>query len=269
MRIAIVDDLAREAETLRRSIMTYIQASHAPAPDIVLFESGEALLADCREDGAVYDLVFMDIFMEGMTGISAAESLRHDFGSNLQLVFVSSSNDFAAESYRLRADYYLKKPYTDEDIRHMFSCLDLAEFRKNRYVTLPKTGRVMLSQIIYTEYHQHVITLFLEDGSTRKERMGQADLENLLCTDEDFCICNRGIIVNLTKAERLEGGMLIMQSGDCIPVSRRRENAVREQLADSLFRNARLRLLLTVGRESRGASPKGPMTHTAGSCTKE
>ena len=72
MRIAIVDDLSADAEKLREFICRWAQEQGiflVPAP--VVFESGEALLAGFALDS--FDVIFLDIYMSGMTGMEAAK----------------------------------------------------------------------------------------------------------------------------------------------------------------------------------------------------
>ena len=69
--------------------------------------------------------------MDGMNGIEAAAEVRKEDRS-VRLVFVTTSNDFAAESYSLRADYYLLKPYVHEDILKALSIINLEDYERQR-----------------------------------------------------------------------------------------------------------------------------------------
>ena len=62
------------------------------------FSSGEAFLSS---DTSVYSLVFMDIFMSGMNGMETAKKLISR-NSRVQIVFGSTSTEFAAEPLILR-----------------------------------------------------------------------------------------------------------------------------------------------------------------------
>lgn len=72
MRIAIADDLSADAGKLREFICRWAREQGivlVPAPAV--FESGEALLAGFAPD--TFDVIFLDIYMSGMTGMEAAK----------------------------------------------------------------------------------------------------------------------------------------------------------------------------------------------------
>lgn len=73
MRIAIVDDLPTESSKLTE-ILHRIAEENCITFDIVSFESGEAFL-DVFEENS-FNIVFMDIYMNGITGIETAKELR-------------------------------------------------------------------------------------------------------------------------------------------------------------------------------------------------
>lgn len=76
------------------------------------FSSGEALLE--RFAPAAYDLIFLDQFMEGLSGLDTARRIRAR-DNLVPLVFVTTSRDHAIDSFGVRACGYLVKPFADED----------------------------------------------------------------------------------------------------------------------------------------------------------
>ena len=56
-----------------------------------------------------FDLLLLDILMPGLTGIEAAKEIRQT-GSQLPIIFLTSSREFAVESYRVSAEDYIMKP---------------------------------------------------------------------------------------------------------------------------------------------------------------
>ncbi len=66
MRIAIVDDLSAELSKLTEILHCFAE-ENCITFDIVSFESREALLAVFEENS--FDIVFMDIYMNGITNI--------------------------------------------------------------------------------------------------------------------------------------------------------------------------------------------------------
>ena len=132
MRAAIIDDRSYDRTTLYHELDSVLRERGYIVEAIDLFSGGEEFLADFRR--GKYDLIFLDIYMEGINGIQTAAEIRRQ-DKSVRLIFVTTSNDFAAESYSLRADYYLLKPYVHEDIVKAMKLIDLASYEKQRIIT--------------------------------------------------------------------------------------------------------------------------------------
>ena len=112
MRIAIVDDLAAERTLLKGRLEWQLQRRKVQA-DILEYESGETFLEAARK--APFTAAFLDIYMDGMTGMEAAKKLRKT-DTDFLLVFITTSTDHALEGFQVRALHYLVKPLTEADI---------------------------------------------------------------------------------------------------------------------------------------------------------
>ena len=112
MRIAIVDDLAAERTLLKDRLEWQLQRRNVQA-DILEYESGETFLEAARK--APFTAAFLDIYMDGMTGMEAAKKLRKT-NTDCLLVFTTTSTDHALEGFQVRALHYLVKPFTEADI---------------------------------------------------------------------------------------------------------------------------------------------------------
>lgn len=110
MRVAVVDDLRTDAETLRGLL-----SKHLPeAVFIDLYESGEAFLAA----EAKHDLVFLDIVMKGMDGIETARRLRmRDMAS--MIVFLTTSREYVWDAFPVHPFDYLVKPVDEARLTHV------------------------------------------------------------------------------------------------------------------------------------------------------
>lgn len=101
MKVAVVDDSMEDRELLAGTAEETLCALGQGQTFMQLFPSGEMLLKDFQP--GKYELVFLDIFLEegALNGIGTAERLRA-LDSRVKLVFVTTSNDFASESYAVR-----------------------------------------------------------------------------------------------------------------------------------------------------------------------
>ena len=109
IRIAICDDLYNERNMIQ-SLLTSIQNEEQKLEfNITQYEEGEALLMDMEENLSEFDLVILDIYMDGINGMETARKIREN-DINIPIVFLTASPDFALESYDVNAFGYLLKP---------------------------------------------------------------------------------------------------------------------------------------------------------------
>lgn len=236
MRAAIIDDREDDRAVLYRELDSVLREKGYTVENIDTFTGGEEFL-ESYEKGK-YDLIFFDIYMEGMNGIQAASEVRKS-DRDVRLVFVTTSNDFAAESYSLRADYYLLKPFVHDDIVKALTIIDLADYERQRVVTFADGSTCLLHDILYTEYFNHKVIVYLKGARKKKVRASQAAMEKLLCSNEGFMTCTKGMIVNLEYVRRIEDGMILLEEKKQVPVSRRRMADIRRAHAEYLFRQVR------------------------------
>ena len=105
MRIAIIDDLLTALEYLRSNICRWADEHAVPLiPGPALFENGETFLEQFWKDR--YDIIFLDIFMEGMNGMDTARRIR-ECDDACRLVFTTTSAEYAVDSYEVDSSYYL------------------------------------------------------------------------------------------------------------------------------------------------------------------
>ena len=157
MKIALVDDDPRALAQLEQ----YLTEQLGRETEISHYGSGEALLADWRP--GAFELVVLDIYMGGATGMEVARRLRAGDGQ-VRLAFATSSNDFASESYEVGACYYLRKPFRPEGVRAMLERLDLEALERSRRLRLPDGSQVVLRSIRYAASDGHRVTLHCKDG---------------------------------------------------------------------------------------------------------
>lgn len=237
MRAAIVDDREDDRTVLSRELDSSLREKGYSVEAIDLYSSGEEFLSVFKK--GKYDLIFFDIYMEGINGIEAAAEVRKE-DRNVRVIFVTTSNDFAAESYSLRADYYLLKPFEHEDILKALSIINLEDYERQRVITLPDQSTCLLHDIIFSEYYNHRVILYMRNGQKKKIRASQAKMEDILCCNDGFVTCTKGIIVNLEYVQRIEDGTIYLADRLQVPVSRRRTADFRKAHADYLFRQVRL-----------------------------
>ena len=120
--IAVCDDLEEERRSLARMIHSYAQRRNRTVR-FRFYSSGEELLASGQQVAAC-QILFLDIYMPGLSGVEAARRLRAA-GCGTAIVFATTSLDHGLESFDVWAADYLTKPFRQEDIdRALDWCLE-------------------------------------------------------------------------------------------------------------------------------------------------
>lgn len=169
-----------------------------------------------------YDLVFLDILMPGITGMDAAKEIRST-DQEIIIIFLTSSREFAVESYRVDAEDYLLKPAKKDEI---FPILDkqLKKFAQEQaYLTL-KTGsgiaKLPFSQIVYVEVINRTVHFFLTNGEVREAYGYLSDYEGVLLLDPHFYKPHRSYVLNLQQVTELDNKGFTTILGKTVPVAR-------------------------------------------------
>ncbi len=240
MRIAIVEDRAEDRARLLSGIRGWADQSGVPlTPQPELFECAEALLTSF--ESGQYDVIFLDVYMDGMTGMEAARRIREK-DKSCRIVFTTTSTEFAVDSYEVDSSYYLVKPYSDEKLAAAFARCGGALLERERFIRVPgQRGeeRLVLHKIAYTEYERRRIHVHFKDGSDTWVSMGQNDFSSLLLEYRWFCDCIKGILVSFEAVEKLTEDSFLLKSGTVIPISRLKYKDVREKFFDWSFANVR------------------------------
>ncbi len=232
MKIAIVDDDIQIYERLQ----TYLEELLGFSAEFCYFPSGEAFLAAWEPER--FELIILDIFMGKLTGMDVAKEIRKRDG-DVRIVFATTSNEFASESYDVNACYYLHKPFGKERVKAMLDRMDLAKLEKMRAVQLPDGSSVVLRNILYADCASHCITLHCKQHQNIILRMNFSEIEALLCAYPYFFSPSKGIIVNFFEVAVQQSDTFQMSDGTPIPISRRKAKEVLNAYSSFLFEQLR------------------------------
>jgi len=178
---------------------------------------------DCFRSGANIDACFLDIIMPKMNGIKLAEKLRENNFAN-DIVFITTSNDFASQSYQVQAFDYLLKPLTCEKVSNIMGKLKKSQENADKaglsIVTQGVTRFILFRDISHVEVINHIVYIKLRDKSIIKMYATFGKIEEQLLAGSRFAKCHRSYIVNLSEIKTMANNELIMKNGSKIPISR-------------------------------------------------
>lgn len=150
MYIAVCDDDKDELLRISSLLDTYRQERKASVL-YKTFQNAADLLVTAKSGS--YSLYLLDVMMPGTTGMEAAREIR-SFDTEAKLVFLTSSPEFAAESYSVKAHDYLLKPAKSEQLFAILDALLTEQKKPLEGVSLKtKSGmaRVLFSQLAFVE----------------------------------------------------------------------------------------------------------------------
>lgn len=166
MNIAIIDDISTDAEALKNIAVSYFEKKQIRA-EICHFFSAEEFFEDYQP--GKFQILFLDIYMDGMTGMEAARRIRRQSDSCI-LVFVTTSSDFAVESYDVGASYYLLKPFQPEKLCSILDSFQSRHLLASRYIEVVSDRvpiRVPLRSILYADTFRNAVCLHTDAGPVR------------------------------------------------------------------------------------------------------
>ncbi len=238
MRIVICDDIAEERNRLKDYIRRLEKDDNLEL-QITEYQSGEDLL---RVYGTITppDVIFLDIYMDGLTGTQVAAELKAK-GYEGSVIFCTTSIDHAAESYKLKADGYLVKPYSYEDFldaiwrarQHMQKSQKGLSFVSERIdYTIP------LRKIHYIETSGRACSVHTDQGSyPTYKKIGEFEAD--LSLEPSFLKVGRCYIVNMNLISRFTEDGLLMKDGSLVPLPSRDKKKLQQTVNDWFWKTAR------------------------------
>lgn len=234
MYLAVCDDQADELNVLI-SLIGRWQRERRAAMRYRAFDNADELLKTAA--GESFSLYLLDVIMPGVDGIAAAREIR-GFDEAADIVFLTSSPDFAYQSYGVKAMDYLLKPVGADKLFPILDRLLLREQKPQEGLTL-KCGtsliRVPFSNLDYLEVSGKHLYFNLTDGSVREVFGTLKEFEPVLLERPEFIRVHRSYIVNLFQAAELSSAGIRTFSGKTIPVSRLLYSQVQKNYLNLLF----------------------------------
>lgn len=234
MKIAICDDDLQELNQISSCIDEYRRERKVPLT-YEAFRSAEELVA--KVSGGDYDILFLDILMPEINGMQAAHEIRA-FNSRMKIVFLTSSPEFAVESYVVKAYDYILKPASKERV---FSLLDAVMAAEEKPIeglkikTRSGMARILFSKPGFVEIMHKKLYFHLVDGEIQEVSSSLAAVEDELLARSEFVKVHRSYIVNLWQVGELRPKELITYTGKTVPISRLLYGKVREAYMKHLF----------------------------------
>ena len=237
LKIIACDDDVAFLDRLHRMIDRW-STEKGTAVDVALVTRGEDLLA--RHAASRADIILLDMIMPLVNGMDTARELRQA-DTAVRLVFLTSSPEFALESYEVRAFDYLLKPITYDDF--MGSCQKVFEsyMQDDNYNPIKRDGflvvkrdykcvRIPIDDILFVDCDKDYIRFHLEGRPNIRTLGNLKQLEERL-PREKFKRVHRSFLANMTKFDTVDQ-QHITYGDQSIPISETYFEFIKKYLED-------------------------------------
>lgn len=237
MRIAACDDDLDFLQGLSEILNKYSEGKHCHIEYKVFTNPLELVLQ--MEKGIHYDLILLDVCMPGMNGIQCAKDIRA-YDNFVKIVFLTTSTEYAVESYSVKAHDYLLKPIQKD---RLFSVLKQTEkeadtAEKNIFILKSKKGitKISLSKLEYCEVINRKINLHLSNGEECECNLRMNELEEKLKEHGMFLKPHRSFLVNMDYIQSVTIRNIVLECGAKIPVPREKYAQIKQSYMEYIFK---------------------------------
>jgi len=222
MKIAFCDDDCDCCEEIDHLLSIY--AGEHPDHNIsyTAFAYTDDLLDASAKIGG-FDLYILDIVMQNdITGIELGVKLRQA-GYNGKIVYLTSSAEYAIDSFKVKPFQYIMKPVEKE---YFFSVIDeayeiISHENNQKFMVKTKENSLLVSydSILYVELVKRTLVFNLVGGKTVESttlRTTFSEAVAELTADSRFIICGSGMLINLHHVTSVGNDSLVFRNGQKI-----------------------------------------------------
>ena len=231
-RLAICDDEKSSAAEAAELLEKYKRKHWGTQIEADIYYTSLDLLEALEKKA--YDIFLLDIYIDKINGIELAQAIKKN-NEDAKIIFMTSSNAFYKDAFRIHAVHYLEKPILEEDF---FDAMDRVceEEEEMSYFTFRDSGvvrRIPVGDIMYIESEDHYKRIvagedsFLVRGTMQEIK---ADLDYPY-----FCELGVKSIINLKKVLKITKESVVMEDGKEFSVPRGRYRAISEMVLKYTF----------------------------------
>ncbi|MFI3255476.1 MAG: LytTR family DNA-binding domain-containing protein [Eubacteriales bacterium] len=229
LKIAICDDDLPICTQLKEIVKTHCTTKEIEF-EVQPFYQGEELLKSLK-NGETFDLIFLDIEINTITGIEVGSAIRNKLDDHItKIVFITSKQGYESALFDVQPLNFIKKPIDCEKVGH---CIDLTvklikkEAVMFRYTVKKETFLIKVEKILYFE------------SSGRKVKMVTAEetvsfygsLEEIKNEYQNlFVYTHKSFLLNMSHCVKISPTEILLSNKACIPISRKYSPEVRKLL---------------------------------------
>lgn len=201
------------------------------------FNSPLELMAQI-EKGLCLDVLFLDVVMPGENGIEVAREIRR-YDTNVKIIFLTSSAEFAVESYAVGAYFYQLKPIWEESFFRLMDQV-ISECEKAQQYSLIlrcKSGitRIDLNKLEYCEVIGRTLLFHMENGVVLERNGSLDELLGYLKQYTNFIRPHRSFVINMEYIQNISYKAVVMECLSEIPIPRGKYTELKDMYLEYVF----------------------------------
>ena len=222
IRVAIVEDNAEVQGVLQEYVRRYTR-QYGTEFEVTVFADGVDILEDYR---AVYDIIFLDVEMKHLDGMTTAERIRQ-MDAEAILIFITNMAQYAIRGYEVDALDYVLKPVNYYQFSTKLSrAVQRVQRRRGGQVVLQLAGGGIqlldTADIYYLETRSRMLYYHTAKGEFAVRASLQSAEKQL--AEYHFVRCNQCYLVNLAYVKGVESDFALVKD-DRLEISRRQRTA--------------------------------------------
>lgn len=231
LKIAICDDDKYISSMIENYIFEYSKLCEVKF-DIEVFYKGEKLI-EFLESGNQFDLIFLDIELDTMTGIEVGNTIRKKLDDHItKIVFITSKDGYEYQLFDIQPLNFIKKPIDTNKLQEVLRLaiklleIDNKTFEYNKNFEIIK---VEYKEILYFEKVGKKVKIVTLDN----EDYFNDSLENTRKRVSSTFVKSHGsFLININKVRRLNKDFVTMVNGATVPVSQKKFKELKKMIID-------------------------------------
>lgn len=234
LRVGICDDEEQFTIQLKEHLLQYAENKNISIKVYTFLNEKE--LFDGMNEKGIFDLLFLDIVFENTSGVEIGKKIRADLKNEMmQIVFVSTKQDYAMQLFDIRPMNFLIKPIDEQKVLHIIDEYSRLFGMQNRFFCYhigKKEYKMNEQRILYFQSQGKKIKMTTLDGE--EYFYGKLSEIVALVNERNFLGVHKSFVINMQHVAQYSYDSILMIDGERIPVSQAMRKKLREKILDNI-----------------------------------
>ncbi|MDD7734372.1 MAG: LytTR family DNA-binding domain-containing protein [Firmicutes bacterium] len=222
MKIAVCDDDRAELARIASMLDNYKEERGVPLVHSEFLSSVE--LASTAVS-AGFNIYILDVLMPALNGIELGREIR-GFDRASSVIFLTSSPEFALDSYSVKASDYIVKPASKERLfMALDDILERTEQEKEKFIVVKSSlglRKILLTKLVCVEAYDRKVIYHMYNNEQLECYGRFSSVCDDLMKNPEFMLPHRSFLVNMKFISTIGAADMHLQNGQTIPLAQRR-----------------------------------------------